>query len=144
MANNDMNHVAIIGRTTRDLELRYTPAGTAIASFAIANSRSYKVGNEKKEQVSYFDITVWGKLAKVMTEYCKKGQQLAIEGRLTQNRWDDQDGKKRSKVEIVLTSFQFLGGKKDGERHESYQPDPEENHGLGKEEKLNDEDNPFS
>lgn len=147
---NDINHVTIIGRTTRDLELRYTPAGTAVASFSIANGKSYTVGTEKKEQVSYFDVTVWGKLAEVMTEWVKEGQQLCIEGRLQQTRWDDQDGKKRSKVEIILSSFQFLGGKKDGgEGQTSSEPSPQGaagkvNEGFRGEDVPNYEDNPFS
>lgn len=112
MANNDINHLTLICRTVRDFELRYTPSGTAVASTSVASGRSYTVNNEKKEETSYFDISVWGKLADIMTEHCKKGQQLCIEGRLQQNRWTDQDGKNKSKVEIVVNSFQFLGSKK--------------------------------
>ena len=111
--SSDINKVIIIGRTTRDLELRYTPSGTAVAGFAIANNKSYTQGGEKKEQVSYFDCVVWSKLAEVMTEYVKKGTQIAIEGRLSQRRWDDQNGNKKSKTEIIVETFQFVGGMKE-------------------------------
>lgn len=144
MANNDINHVILICRTTRDFELRYTPAGTAIASCSVASGRSYTVNNEKKEETSFFDVSVWGKLAEIMTEHCKKGQQLCIEGRLKQNVWDDQDGKKKSKVEIVINSFQFIGGKKDGEKAEA-KPADNKDHGPDsfEENPFSDDDVPF-
>jgi len=69
---SDLNRVVLIGRLTRDPELRYTPAGTAVASFSLANGRTYSVSGEKKEQVSYFDCTAWSKLGEIITEYCKK------------------------------------------------------------------------
>lgn len=115
--SSDINKVIIIGRTTRDLELRYTPSGTAVAGFAIANNKSYSQGGEKKEQVSYFDCVVWSKLAEIMTEYVKKGQQIVIEGRLSQRRWKDADGNNKSKIEIIVETFQFIGGKKEGSEH---------------------------
>lgn len=112
MMPNDLNRVVLIGRLTRDPEIRYTPSGTAVASFSLANSKTFTQTGKKKEQVSYFDCIAWSKLGEIITEYCKKGQMIAIEGRLQQSRWDDQDGKKRSKVEIVLENFQFCGGNK--------------------------------
>ena len=108
---NDLNRALLIGRLTRDPELRYTPAGTAVASFSLANNRSYTVSGEKKEQVSYFECIAWGKFGEIITEYCKKGRKIAVEGRLQQTRWDDQDGKKRSKVELVVENIQFLDTK---------------------------------
>jgi single-strand DNA-binding protein len=105
---SDLNRALLIGRLTRDPEIRYIPAGTAIASFTIASNRTYSVSGERKEQVSYFDCIAWAKLGEVITEYCKKGHRIAVEGRLQQTRWDDQDGKKRSRVEVVVESFQFL------------------------------------
>lgn len=108
---SDLNRVILIGRLTRDPELRYTPSGTAVASFSLANNRSYAVTGEKKDQVSYFDCIAWAKLGEIITEYCKKGHRIAVEGRLQQRRWDDQDGKKRTKVEVVIENFQFLTGK---------------------------------
>ncbi|MCL1865109.1 MAG: single-stranded DNA-binding protein [Spirochaetes bacterium] len=111
----DLNRVVLIGRLTRDPEIRYIPAGTAVASFTLANNRIYAVSGERKEQVYYFDCVAWSKLAEVITEYCKKGHRIAVEGRLQQTRWDDQDGKKRSRVELVVENFQFLTTKVPGD-----------------------------
>lgn len=111
----DLNRTILIGRLTRDPELRYTPAGAAVASFTVANNRTYTVSGEKKEQVSYFDCVAWSKMGEIITEYCKKGHRIALEGRLQQRSWDDQDGKKRSKVELVVENFQFLTAKGGGE-----------------------------
>ena len=111
---SDLNKIILIGRTTRDFEFRYTPAGTPVASTSIANNKSYKNNSgEKTDAVSYFDIIAWNKLAEIMTEYVKKGHRIAVEGRLTQRRWKDTDDKWHTKVEVVVESFQFLEGKKD-------------------------------
>lgn len=112
--SNDANKTILIGRLTRDPEMRYTPAGAAVASFTLANGYSYKQGDEKKETTSFFDCVIWGKPAEIIVEYAKKGQQLYVEGRLSQRRWEDADGNKKSKVEVVVEKFQFLGGKKEG------------------------------
>lgn len=147
--STDLNRVILIGRLTRDPEIRYTPAGTAVASFDLANNKSYSVNGAKKDQISYFSCIAWAKLGEVMTEYCKKGHRIAIEGRLQQSRWDDQDGKKRSKVEVVVENFQFLTEKRDGEGQGSSSPDPQGaagkvNEGFRGEDVPNYEDNPFS
>ncbi len=143
---SDLNRVILIGRLTRDPEIRYTPAGTAVASFSLANSRTYAVTGEKKEQVSYFDCIAWSKLGEIITEYCKKGHRIAVEGRLQQSRWDDQDGKKRSKVELVIENFQFLTGKEQGG---DYSAEPrsktsEPNNDFGGSGSSSFEENPFS
>ena len=112
---SDLNRVILVGRLTRDPELRYTPSGMAVASFSLANNRSYSTGGEKKDQVSYFDCVAWSKMGEIITEYCKKGKQIAVEGRLQQRRWDDQDGNKKTKVEIVVENFQFLSPRETGQ-----------------------------
>ena len=140
--SNDLNRVILIGRLTRDPEMRYTPAGTAVASFALANGKTFTQSGEKKEQVSYFDCIAWSKLGEIIAEYCKKGSKIAVEGRAQQSRWDDQDGKKRSKIEFVVENFQFLDSKNsDGGNSESRDNSAS---GLGKEVNLKPEDNPFS
>ena len=106
---NDINRVFLIGRLTKDPELRYTQGGTSIASFSIANNRSYTVQNEKKKDVSFFNCVAWGKGGEVLAQYAKKGSKIGIEGRLQQRSWD-KDGQKRSIVEIVVENFQLLGG----------------------------------
>lgn len=146
---SDLNRIILIGRLTRDPEIRYTPAGTAVAGFSLASGKTYAVGGEKKEQVSYFDCIAWSKLGEIMTEYCKKGHRIAVEGRLQQSRWDDQDGKKRSKVEVVVENFQFLTEKKDGEGQSSSSPAPQSPAGkvqndFGGKYTPNFEENPFS
>jgi single-strand DNA-binding protein len=105
---SDLNKAIIIGRLTRDPELRYTQGGTSVCSFSIANNRTYVSAGEKKETVSYFNCVAWAKTGEVIAEYCKKGQRIGIEGRLQQRSWDDQEGKKRQTVEIVVDNFQFL------------------------------------
>jgi len=108
----DFNRVMLIGRLTRDPELKYIQSGSAVANFSIANNKIYMTNNgEKKEDVSYFDCTAWGKMAETLVEYCQKGRRIAVEGRLQQRRWEDQEGNKRSKIEIVAENIQFLDGK---------------------------------
>jgi single-strand DNA-binding protein len=121
---SDLNRVILIGRLTRDPELKYLQSGTAVARFSIANNRRYSTAGEKKEQVSFFECIAWSKLAEMLTEYCKKGQRIGIEGRLQQRSWDDQEGKKRSSVEIVVENVQFLSTTKEGTKESSSdQPD---------------------
>ncbi len=106
MAN--INKVILMGNLTRDPEVRYTPNGKAVASFALAINRKYKQGEEWKEEVSYIDIVVFGKPAEACGQYLNKGDSALIDGRLQQRRWDDKEtGQKRSKVEVVADSVQF-------------------------------------
>ena len=106
--SNDLNRFAIIGRLTKDAELRTTGGGTSVANFSIANNRSYTVENEKKEFTSFLDCIAWGKLGEVIAQYCTKGKQVALDGRIQQRSWDDKDGRKRSSVELVVDNFQIL------------------------------------
>ena len=108
---SDLNKVIMIGRLVRDPELRYTPGGTAVASFSVANNRTYTVNNEKKEQASFFNCIAWSKLGELIVQYCKKGSRIGIEGRLQQRSWEDQNGNKRSTIEIVTENVQFLSGR---------------------------------
>jgi single-strand DNA-binding protein len=106
---NSFNKVILLGNLTRDPEVRYTPSGTAVASFAIAVNRKYKQGEETKDEVSYIDIVVFGKTAENCGQYLNKGDAILVEGRLQQRRWDDKDsGQKRSKVEVVAQTVNFM------------------------------------
>jgi single-strand DNA-binding protein len=106
---NSFNKVILLGNLTRDPEVRYTPSGTAVASFAIAVNRKYKQGEETKDEVSYIDIVVFGKTAENCGQYLNKGDAILVEGRLQQRRWDDKDsGQKRSKVEVVAQLVNFM------------------------------------
>jgi single-strand DNA-binding protein len=124
------NKVILLGNLTRDPEVRYTPNGIAVASFAIAVNRKYKQGDETKEEVSYIDIVVFGKQAESCGQYINKGDSVLIDGRLQQRRWDDKEtGQKRNKIEVVAQSVNFMpkrgaaGGKGGGESHP--EPAPE-------------------
>jgi len=107
MAN--YNKVILMGNLTRDPELRYTPNGTAVATLGLAINRRYKANDEWKEETDFFDIVVFGKQAENCGEYLKKGRPVLVDGRLSQRRWETDDGQKRSKVEVVAFSVQFLG-----------------------------------
>lgn len=113
--SSDINNVIMVARLVRDPELKSTPNGTSVARVSVANSYSYKTAGEKKEVVSYFDLVFWGKAAEIISQYGEKGKQIALEGRIGQQRWQDADGKNRSSVEITVNNFQFLGSKKSEE-----------------------------
>ena len=105
----DVNHVVLVGRLTRDAELKYTQGGAAVCKFSIAINRRRKNGEEWVEEVNYFDIVLWGRQGEALNQYLVKGKQVAVEGELRQNRWE-QDGQSRSKVEIIANNLQLLGG----------------------------------
>ena len=109
MAN--FNRVLLIGNLTRDPQLRYTPAQQPVCEFGLAVNRSWK-GNDgqKHEDVCFVDCTAWGRQAETLSKYMSKGRPLFVEGRLTFRQWDGPDGKKRSKLEVTVENFQFLGG----------------------------------
>jgi single-strand DNA-binding protein len=110
MAN--FNKVILIGNLTRDPELRYTPSGTAIASFGIAVNRTWSgQDGEKKVEVCYVDINMFGRRAEVINEYFSKGNPIFIEGRLQFQQWETKDGQKRNALRVVAEDFQFIGGK---------------------------------
>lgn len=96
-----LNKVLLIGRLTRDPEVRFFPSGTQITTFSVAYNRKYKVNDEWKEEPHYFDIETYGALAERLGRSLSKGYQVLIEGRLAQQRWESQAGEKRSKIVIV-------------------------------------------
>ena len=105
----NFNKAILLGNLTRDPEVRYTPNGNAVANFPIAVNRKYKHGEETKEEVSFFDIVVFGKQAENCGQYISKGDSVLIEGRLQQQRWDDKDtGKKRSKIVVAAQFVNFM------------------------------------
>jgi single-strand DNA-binding protein len=112
MAN--FNKVMLMGNLTRDPEVRYTPKGTAIATIGLAVNRVWSTeSGEKKEEVTFVDVDVWGKQAETIGQYMGKGKPIFIEGRLKLDSWDDKEsGQKRSKLKVVCESFQFIGAPK--------------------------------
>jgi len=111
------NKVILLGNLTRDPELRYTPQGSAVCEFALALNYQYtnKQTGQKVEEVSFIDIVAWGKTGEICAEYLKKGRQVMVEGRLKQDRWEAQDGKKMSKVRVTAENVQFVGSRPAGE-----------------------------
>ncbi len=104
----DINHVVLVGRLTRDAELRYTASGIPVCNFAIAVNRRRKTGDEWTEEASFFDVVLWGRQGESLNQYLVKGKQVAVDGELRQNRWE-QDGQPRSRVEVVANTIQLLG-----------------------------------
>ncbi len=108
MPGPNLNKVFLIGRLTRDPELRYTPSGQAVTTFGLAVNREYISKEEKREETCFINLVIWGKRAEVCAEYLKKGGLIFVEGRLQYRKWETQDNEKRSTVEVVVENFQFL------------------------------------
>lgn len=117
------NHLTMMGNLTRDPEIRYTPNGTPVASFGLASNRRFKQGDELKEEVCFLDVVVFGKTAETAVQYLHKGDCALFEGRLQQRRWEQDDGSKRSKHELVAQNVTFIRTKKGG-THDDAQHDP--------------------
>jgi single-strand DNA-binding protein len=108
---NDMNSVSIIGRLTRDGELKYTNSGMAVCKFAIACNAKRKNGDQWIEEAHFFDVVLWGKSGEALNQYLLKGKQIAVKGKLVQSRWE-KDGQQHSRVEIHADDIQLLGDSK--------------------------------
>lgn len=122
---SDYNHVGIIGRLTRDAEIKYTANGTAVCNFSIACNKSIPPKNEGdkwENEVSYFDVTLWGKKAEGKAKYLTKGVQVLVDGELKQDRWE-QDGHARSKVEITAHSIDIISFNTNKETQETRDAD---------------------
>lgn len=140
-----MNHIVLIGRLTRDPELRYTPNGVAVANFDLAVDRPMKNQAGEKE-VDFIRIVAWQKTAELCANYLKKGRQVAIEGRLQIRSYEDKDGQKKRVAEVVANQVQFLDRAKDdgqgkpaaGQRSGGGNPD-----GRGDLDGINLDDLPF-
>lgn len=106
----DLNKVMIIGRLTRDPELRTTPNGSTVCQLGLATNYVYKSpqSGQKVEQVEYHNIVLWGKLGEIAGQYLKKGRRAYIEGRLQTRSWDSKDGQKKSRTEIVADNMIML------------------------------------
>jgi single-strand DNA-binding protein len=109
----DINHVVLVGRLTRDAELKYTAGGQAVCKFSVAVNRRKKSGEQWVDEANFFDIVLWGRQGETLNQYLQKGKQVGVEGELRQDRWE-QDGQNRSKVEIVANNLQLLGGNSGG------------------------------
>ncbi len=109
------NKVILMGNLTRDPETRQTPSGQSVTNFSLAISRSWKgQDGNTQEQVSFIDCVAWGKTGEIIAQYVQKGRPILVSGRLDQRSWE-QDGNKRSKVEVVAQDVTFLGGGQGGD-----------------------------
>ena len=140
---SSLNKVILLGNLTRDPEIRQTASGMAVGDLGIALNRVYKSEyGDKTEEVTFVDVTVWGRQAELARDYCFKGKQVAIEGRLQLDNWEGKHGKKRSKLKVVAENIIFTGSKTDQERPQEprqqpvaqQQPSPQSDNipGLGK------------
>lgn len=132
MAN--VNKVILIGNVTRDPEVKFTSKGSAVTDVGLAINRTYTLeSGEKREEATFVDVELWGRLAEIAGEYAKKGRPIYIEGRLRMDTWEDKaSGQKRSRLKVVGENLQLLGGRPDGAgrpsssggEHDSHEPAP--------------------
>lgn len=119
-----LNKVMLIGNLTRDIELRYTPQGTAVATFSIATNRQWKTeSGEMKDQAEFHRIVAWDKLAEICSKMLKKGIRCYVEGRLQTRSWQAQDGAQKQTTEIVISDMLVLDSRRDGASSEINVPD---------------------
>ena len=117
------NKIILVGNLTRDIEMKYTQGGMAIAKTAIATSRKFKSNTgEQKEEVCFVDITFFGRSAEVANQYLHKGSKILVEGKLVFEQWTDQNGQKRSKHGVTVDIMQMLGGKGDNPENNHHTP----------------------
>jgi single-strand DNA-binding protein len=111
----DINRVTIVGRLTRDPELRHLPSGTSVLQLGVAvNGRQKDDGGNWIDKPNFFDVKVFGNQAEMLSNHLSKGRRVGVDGRLDWSSWEAQDGSKRSKVEIVAQSVQFLDSRSEG------------------------------
>ncbi|WP_303104130.1 single-stranded DNA-binding protein [uncultured Mitsuokella sp.] len=125
-----MNHVTLIGRLTKDPDVRYTQSGNTVATFTLAVDR--RVPKDKPKEADFIPCVVWGKTAEVVERWCKKGKQLAVEGRIQVRSYDAKDGSKRYVTEVIVNELELLGSKNDSGSQQS-----------GGRPQLSDEEIPF-
>ncbi|MHC4438884.1 MAG: single-stranded DNA-binding protein [Planctomycetota bacterium] len=120
MAN--FNRVYLMGNLTRDPQLSYTPNQTAVVDFGMATNRRWTgQDGSQREETCFVDCRMFGKRAEVINKYCKRGNPLFVEGRLTFDSWEAQDGSKRSKLRVTVENFEFIGGGGGGGTGQTYQ-----------------------
>ncbi len=143
-----LNRIVLIGRLTKDPELRYTQSGIAVASFTLAVDRNFKNANGERE-TDFIDITVWRQQAENCANYLSKGKLAAVDGSLRIRSYETSDGQKRKAAEVVADNVRFLSPKDGSSGSNNYggsQPDtasPPFNHGRDDDEMLGDDDLPF-
>ena len=137
-----LNKVFLIGRLTRDPEIRFLPSGSQVTSFTIAVNRPYRVNNEWKEETYFFDVESFGMLAERLGKQLNKGTQILIEGQLRQDRWETASGEKRTKIKVVADKVNIISGKPQ-EKPVEKEEEPELDITTEPEDFSSDEDVPF-
>lgn len=108
------NRVVLVGNLTRDIEMRYTPTGTAVGATGIAVTRKFTTNGEKREETCFVDISFFGRTAEIANQYLSKGSKVLVEGRLKYEQWTDQNGQNRSKHTISVENMEMLGSSAQG------------------------------
>ena len=124
------NRVVVVGNLTRDVELKYLASGTAVCDIGLAVNDKKKVGEKWEDETLFVDITFFGRTAEVLSEYCRKGSCILVEGRLKLDSWVDKDGNKRSKIKIIGERMQ-MGSKSDNSNGVSSNVESSENEYVG-------------
>ncbi len=143
--SRSVNKVILIGNLTKAPEVRYTPQGTAVASFGLATNREWMVDGSKKEAVDFHNVVAWNKLAELCGQLLTKGTKVYVEGRLQTRDWMDPNGNKKYKTEVVIDEMIILTNKRQNAGEGSEMDSPEElpagnSHNTGTEEELNLDD----
>lgn len=142
----NLNRATILGNATRDAELRTTPTGRSVASFAVATNRRWVDNGETREEVQYHEVVAWGKLGEIASQIVHKGTKVYVEGRLQTRTWEGQDGGKREKTEIIADNIIGLSGRGGYSADESApasspEPQSKKNKTTKQEESVEDEIN---
>lgn len=125
-----LNKVMIIGHVGRDPEMRYTPSGRPVTSFSVVTTRTWTSGEgERHEEEEWFNVVAWGNLAEICNQYLNKGQQTYIEGRLQTRGWEDAEGKKHYRTELVASEMIVLGDRRGSPSPPSFERDNEPDDG---------------
>lgn len=136
-----MNKVMLLGRLAKEPELRYTQTGTPVATFTLATNRKYAAQNGERE-ADFINCVAWQKSAEFVANYFKKGQQMALEGRIQVRSYDDNDGQCKWVTEVIAEQIEFVGAKADGSKP-AQQQNSNPGLGLGEEVVFDDNDLPF-
>lgn len=117
-----LNKVMIMGNLGRSPEMRYTPSGRPVTTFSVATNRSWvNAAGERREETEWFNVVAWGNLAEICKQHLTKGQHIYVEGRLQTRAWEDQNGKKHYRTELVANEMIMLDGHRDVETSEESQ-----------------------
>ena len=114
---SDLNEVIVSGRLTRDSELRHTPNGTAVTDVIVASNRIWSKDSERQEETTFVDVTIWGRQAESLQEYLVKGRHIMVVGRLKLNKWETEQGDKRSKLTMVAEKINLTPGGGNGKNN---------------------------